>query len=417
MKVSDAMSTQVDFVTALSSVRDVCKLIFGRGINGVPVLKDKKLIGIITEKDVLDLFYPSMAEYAEDPVHEGDFEAMEKKTQEVFGLSAEKIMSKHVATVKADMPILKAEAIMSMREIGRLPVVDEDNNLIGVIAKGDIFRYLVGENLPLEEDEQFHDWLSKRYDLIIDQDARLSKEIPDLVKLFKKLKVKRILDVGCGTGIHSVALALEGFEIVGIDRSSKMINVAQEKLEYLPKAIRQKLKFLSKNYRNLELLIDKKFDAAIFMGSALAHVEYPQLVLREVDKVLNEKAVIICQIANYDKIIKVNRGVYDVNVVKSPNANELKQAFFRFYDEKNEKGFLTQNLGVFIKGARKWSFKGLRSMKVYPLNKEKATAFIRKVKFSRFKYYGGEKGFFYDHLFSKPFDPRESDVLTIVAER
>jgi SAM-dependent methyltransferase len=40
---------------------------------------------------------------------------------------------------------------------------------------------------------------------------------------------KRIVDVGCGTGRHSVALAEAGFEVVGIDASADMIDVARER--------------------------------------------------------------------------------------------------------------------------------------------------------------------------------------------
>lgn len=416
MKVADVMSTQVDYVTASTSVKDVSKLIFGRGINGVPVCKDKKLIGMVTEQDILDIFYPSIQEFVQDYVHASNFEAMEERVRENLNLPVSKVMNTNITTVKSDVPLLKAQSIMKLKQIGRLPVVDEKGNLIGIVAKGDIFRYLMGKNLPLEEDEQFHDWLSKRYDLIFDQKARFSKEIPDLVDMFRKLKVKTVLDVGCGTGGHSIALAHEGFEVVGIDRSSRMINVAKEKIKSLPKATAQHIKFISTDYKSLDTLLGKKFDAAIFMGSALAHVESPSQVLEEISKVLSDRAVIICQIVNYNKVIKVNKRIFDVNVGKSPYPEEVEQAFLRFYDEK-EGGFLTQNLGVFVKGPGKWSFKGIRSMQVYPLTKEKVTTFLKKVKFLNIKYFGGEKGFFYDHLFSKPFNPIKSDALTVVARR
>ena len=79
MKVSDVMSTSIDYVSTNTKVRDVCRLIFGRGINGVPVCKEKKVIGLISERDILSKFYPSMQEYMEDPLHEGNFEKMEEK--------------------------------------------------------------------------------------------------------------------------------------------------------------------------------------------------------------------------------------------------------------------------------------------------------------------------------------------------
>src|SRR3989344_6137971 len=207
MIVADVMSRNVDYVSENTKVEKLSLLIFGRGINGVPVCRNKKVVGFVTERDILSKFYPSVAEYVEDPFRSSDFEGMEAKVKEIFELNADQIMSKNPTTVTPETPLLRAQSLMFIEKIGRLPVVDKKGNLVGIIAKGDIFRALVGDKLLFEEDEQFHDWLSKRYDIIIDQKTRLSKEIPDLVKMFRELNVKKILDIGCGTGPHAIALA------------------------------------------------------------------------------------------------------------------------------------------------------------------------------------------------------------------
>lgn len=147
MKVVNAMSKKIDFVTPKTKVRDISKLIFGHKINGVPVLKEKKVVGFITERDILSQFFPSMGEYVEDPVHEGNFEKMEKKVSQIFEMTADKIMSKRPITISSNAPLLKAQSLMFVNKIGRLPVVDKKRNIIGIIAKGDIFRYLVGKRL------------------------------------------------------------------------------------------------------------------------------------------------------------------------------------------------------------------------------------------------------------------------------
>lgn len=416
MKVSDLMQKQVDFVTSEIPLLGVARLIFGRGINGVPVCKGKKVVGFITERDILSKFYPSMQEYMEDPVHCSDFEAMEKKIDDILHLPASKIMSHNPTTITADVPLLKAQSMMMTNKIGRLPVVDEKDNLVGILSKGDIFRAIVGEKLPFEEDEQFHDWLSRRYDVIIDQKARLAKEIPDLVSLFKQEKVRNILDVGCGTGVHVIGFAQEGFHAVGIDRSSRMIHVANEKKSALPDRIKQDAQFIHTEYKDLDKVLSGTFDAAIFMGVGLAHTANPPQVLKEVNKVLNKNAIIICQVANFEKVIKVNKGFYDFNIRQSPFPEEREQAFLRFYDAKEE-GFLTQNVSVFTRGSKKWMFRGMRSVSIYPLGKENIKFFLARIGFSNIKYYGGERGFYYDYLFRKPFNPTKSDVLVVVAKR
>ncbi|PJA00602.1 MAG: hypothetical protein COX78_00325, partial [Candidatus Levybacteria bacterium CG_4_10_14_0_2_um_filter_35_8] len=65
MKVQDVMSSRVDLVFTDTPVREVSRLIFGKGVNGVPVCNGKKIVGFITERDILAKFYPSMQEYIE----------------------------------------------------------------------------------------------------------------------------------------------------------------------------------------------------------------------------------------------------------------------------------------------------------------------------------------------------------------
>lgn len=147
MKVANAMSKKVDYVNPETKVKDFSKLIFSHHINGVPVLKRKKVIGFITERDILQQFFPSIREYMEDPVNEANFEKMEKKISRIFELSAKKIMSKRPVTILPDVPLLEALSTMFTNKVGRLPVVDRRGHMVGIIAKRDIFKYLVGRRL------------------------------------------------------------------------------------------------------------------------------------------------------------------------------------------------------------------------------------------------------------------------------
>lgn len=416
MRVADVMNRHVEHVNADIRVIDVASLIFGRGINGVPVVEKGKLVGFVTEKDILSKFFPSVDEYIQDPFREGDFEGMERKVDEIFRLKVKNIMSKDPISVRESTPLLRAQSLMFLRKVGRLPVLDENDNLVGILSKGDIFRSVVGEKISLEAaDEKFHDWLSRRFDLITDQDARLAKELPDLVRLFNKEKVKNILDVGSGTGVHSIALAKKGFNVVGLDRSKRMNYVANEKIKNFSSDLLKRLRFVHSEYKDLDKVFDEKFDAVIFMGSVLAHHANPEQVLKEVNKVLGKKAMILCQIANYEKVFKANRRLYDFNVRKSQYRGEKEQAFLRFFDPE-ENGFLTQNVAVFARGKGKWDFRGMHSVSIRPLDNDKLSKLFKKLRFSKVSLYGGEGGYYYDYLLRKPFK-QDSDVLVIVAKR
>ena len=147
MKVLNAMSKKVDYVTPETKVGEISKLIFTHRINGVPVLKNKKVIGFITERDILAQFLPTIREYMEDPVNEAKFEKMEKKVARIFDLSAKKIMSKKIFTISPDVPLLEALSNMFVNKKGRLPVVDKKGTMLGIITKRDIFKFLVGKKI------------------------------------------------------------------------------------------------------------------------------------------------------------------------------------------------------------------------------------------------------------------------------
>ena len=59
----------------------------------------------------------------------------------------------------------------------------------------------------------------------------------------------------------------------------------------------------------------------------------------------------------------------------------------------------------------------MNSVPMTPLDKDSATSLLKKIGFSKFSYYGGESGHYYDYLFRKPFKPAQSDVLVVVARR
>lgn len=85
------------------------------------------------------------------------------------------------------------------------------------------------------------------------------KEILFLENCFKKftnLKVKDILDIGCGSGLHLKGLNKKGYSLVGLDINIDMAKFVKENLD-------KKIKVLVNDMR--QLAVKKKFDAAICM--------------------------------------------------------------------------------------------------------------------------------------------------------
>lgn len=417
MKVSDVMSKQVDYVSTETKVKEVCRLIFGAGVNGLPVCEKKKVVGFITEKDILAPFFPTISEYIEDPFRESDFEAMEHNVKDVLSLPAKKIMSKDPTTIHPSTPLLRAQSLMMVKKVGRLPVVDDEGFLVGIISRGDIFRSVVGDRLPFTSEEEYHDWLSKHYDLVVDWDTRLGNEIPDLTRLFKKNKDKNIIDIGFGTGEHDIALAKSGLNVLGVEASKLMTSTANIKKSKLPEDLAEKLEFISGDYTNVLKDRNGQYDAAIFMGNAFGHTDdnYKK-VFASVSSALKKKgATIVMQIINYHKVFDVHKGFVELNFADSKSGPEEKYVFLEFYDQGKKPGeILTLNMEIINHDGKKWKHRSLNSTRVVYLDQNIVTKLLKKHGFKNIKIYGCR---YKMPLFAQPLDPREHDWLNVVATR
>ncbi len=120
------------------SFRYALKLIRKEGIRHLPVLDGKKVVGIVTDRDLRQAA-PSPATTLE--VHELNY-LLER-------LKIEAIMTKKVVTVTPMTSLRDAAALLFSHKIGCLPVVEHEE-LVGIITEGDILRAYVQREERLE---------------------------------------------------------------------------------------------------------------------------------------------------------------------------------------------------------------------------------------------------------------------------
>ena len=151
MKVKDVFQKRIGYTTPDSTLFDAAKFIFGHKHQGIPVVKlkgkNKKLVGFITEQDIISQLFPSVSDLFEDYVHARDFEEMEKNVKSVLTKKVKDVMSKKIISIHINEPLLKAESVMKIKDISRLPVVDDKGYLVGIISKVDIFKALVSSKI------------------------------------------------------------------------------------------------------------------------------------------------------------------------------------------------------------------------------------------------------------------------------
>lgn len=380
MKVKDVMQTDVVYVSSDTPLVEVARLIFEHRINGIAVCEGKKLIGMITEQDIMSQFFPTMQEYAQDYVHARDFEEMEEKAKEILSYPASRIMSKKPETITKDEPLLKAQSLMQVHEIGRLPVVDENGNLTGIVSKGDIFNAVVGKDVSIAwGQEELHDWIAKYYDSFIDWKERLSAELPLLLKFIKQRKVQKIIDIGCATGEHDIALVkTNGFSVLGIEKSQHMIDVANSKKETLPQKLKEKLNFIKLDRADLPKSSFKGFDAALILGGVISHSTNLDRDLNAICSSLNpDKNLIIIQMPDYELILKKRDRFSSLTFFKRSASARGESAFIIFYDFRND-GLINLNNVILESDGKKWKPKGIGTAVLNPITKKQLNSILEK---------------------------------------
>lgn len=131
MFVSDWMTRKVFTIAPEESISGAIKLLKEKGIKHLPVVKNARLTGILSDRDIKE-FSPSSATTLD--IYELHYLLASTKVNEV--------MKTKVYTTSADTPIEEAARIMYDHNIGSLPVIDR-SGLRGIISDKDIFRALV----------------------------------------------------------------------------------------------------------------------------------------------------------------------------------------------------------------------------------------------------------------------------------
>jgi acetoin utilization protein AcuB len=136
-KVREWMTQQVLITTPETTMSDAHQMMRQNDVRRLPVVKNGKLLGIISLGDVREAS-PSNATTLS--IWELNYLWAQ--------LTVSKVMSKNVYTVKPESSILDAAELMLEHKISGLPVVDDEDALVGIITESDIFRMLVRNRVP-----------------------------------------------------------------------------------------------------------------------------------------------------------------------------------------------------------------------------------------------------------------------------
>lgn len=158
IKIEDAMQKNVIAFKPNDQISDVAEILRKNKISGAPILDENmKVVGIVSEGDIMrllevhspeiNLILPSPLDLIELPLKmKHEYDEIAEGLKKAATVTVEEIMTKKVVTIKKDNNISEAAEIMDSKDIKRLPVVDNNGKIIGIVTRGDIIGAMVKLN-------------------------------------------------------------------------------------------------------------------------------------------------------------------------------------------------------------------------------------------------------------------------------
>lgn len=151
----DIMNKRVITITKEKSVLDLAELLIKNNISGVPVVdEDNILLGIVSEADIInflkkdEFLFPMLV----FPVYNFSYidpnlyvKGLEKNKTALSRIKVGSIMHTWIKKAKRDASESEIADIMSRNNVNRVPIVDDDNRVIGIITRSDLIKSMVKE--------------------------------------------------------------------------------------------------------------------------------------------------------------------------------------------------------------------------------------------------------------------------------
>ncbi len=216
MLVNDWMSAPVITVDIHDSMNKAVNLMTEHNIGMLPVLENGKLVGIVTVRDLKQAAPSSVALFE-----------IKHILYHLTRVKMEGIMTRHPITVRSDTTMEETAEILLENNISGCPVLDHQDELVGIVTKNDIFRAMLSVSGIPKKGIQFG--------LLVEDRPGAIKELIDLIREHHG----RLISI-----LTTYEKAPQGYRHAYI----RAFNVDREQLTQLKQALEEKA--------NLEYMVD-----------------------------------------------------------------------------------------------------------------------------------------------------------------
>jgi len=224
------------------------------------------------------------------------------------------------------------------------------------------------------KNEKFYNAVSPFYDSMISMEKSLVRRKTFYGTIFANQNIKLVADLGCGSGLDSLALASMGLKVIGFDPSAEMIRSAKQNAAKFGAGIQ----FFRKSIAEISQKFTERFDAVVSFGNTLANLDETEIkiALQKVHHLLKPNGLFLFQILNYTRIEKKKETV--IGFTESDDSliirfNEILKDEMKFH-------FLSINKKMI-------SSSNHYSTRIYPHKQKFISTALRQSGFSKTKLY------------------------------
>ena len=148
--VRDAMTTDVLAFAPDDTVQDAMRELVAKGVDAAPVVERGRVIGLLSTGDLIvaegQVHVPTVFSLLGASIEwPGERRKFEEDLRRAVGGTVADVMTKKPKTIGPDATLEEAATVLHANDISRLPVVDVDGGLLGILARGDIIRAMIAD--------------------------------------------------------------------------------------------------------------------------------------------------------------------------------------------------------------------------------------------------------------------------------
>lgn len=144
--VTHIMRTDVPRISPTDSIATTARLMVDHQVPGIPVVENGKIIGIITESDIIareaEVEVPTPVPFLDAIFMADAGSEFDEEMRKVLAVNARQLMTSPVFSVRSNATLTEVATLMVDRGVNPIPVLDDELRVIGLVSRADLVRVI-----------------------------------------------------------------------------------------------------------------------------------------------------------------------------------------------------------------------------------------------------------------------------------